>query len=311
MSRLLGFVGRTLIVAGLFILGFVAYQLWGTSLEEGRNQGDLTTSLARSADGGEVDIDAATVDVDGLTKALAKVDPATAPALPPPAEGEPVGVIEIPRIDLQRVIVDGVSKADLKKGPGHYPGTPLPGQAGNSGIAGHRTTYGAPFNRIDELLPGDKIAITTAQGRFEYTVIPAPGSDEAAYVVSPTDVSVLADKGDNRITLTACHPKYSAKQRIIVNAVLDTEPAATSPLSAATREAATKASSQFDEGLGGEQSALPTAVAFAAGALAVGLLAWFLGSRWKRWPVYLVATPLVLILVWCSYVYLDRYLPAI
>ena len=312
MSRLLGFVGRTLIVAGLFILGFVAYQLWGTSLEEGRNQDELTSSLARTATGRDgIDLDAATVDVDTLAGALAQVDPATAPAQATPAEGDPIGVIEIPRIDLQRVIVEGVAKPDLKKGPGHYPGTPLPGQAGNSGIAGHRTTYGAPFNRIDEILPGDEIIITTQQGRFVYTAIPGPDAGQAAYIVAPDDVSVLEDKGDNRITLTACHPKYSARQRIIVNAVLAAPPAATTPPSARSERAAQQASAQFDESLSGDPEALPRAIAFGAAALAVGLLAWFVGRRWRRWPAYLVATPVVLVLVWCCYVYLDRYLPAL
>jgi sortase A len=312
MSRLLGFVGRTLIVAGLFILGFAAYQLWGTGLEEGRNQDELTSSLARTArDRAGVAVNSATVDLDALARALSKVDPATAPASPPPAEGEPVGVIEIPRIDLQRVVVQGVAKADLKKGPGHYPGTPLPGQKGNSGIAGHRTTYGAPFNRIDEIRPGDKIIITTEQGRFTYTAITAPGSDQAWYVVSPEDVSVLEDKGDNRITLTACHPKYSAKQRIIVNAVLDAEPAPTSPADARSERAARQASAQFDESLTGDASSLPIALAFGVGALVVGILAWFVGSRWRRWPTYLLAAPVIAVLIWYCYVYLDRTLPAL
>ncbi len=313
MSRVLGFIGRTLIVAGLFILGFVGYQLWGTSIEEGRNQGDLTHSLAEHVDSKQTDVNPATVDVNGLAKALSRVDPATAPPSAEPADGQPVGIIEIPKIGLERVIVQGVSKADLKKGPGHYPGTPLPGQAGNSGIAGHRTTYGAPFNRIDELSPGDQVLITTPQGRFTYKVIPGPGSDQAPYVVKPTDVSVLLDKGDNRITLTACHPKYSAKQRIIVNAVLSSEPAAAAPVSTSASSSKPKVvqAAQLDEGLGGDTSALPVAIAFVAAALVVGLLAWFLGRRGHKWLLYALATPIVLALVWGSYVYLDRYLPSL
>jgi sortase A len=312
MSRVLGFIGRTLIVAGLFILGFVGYQLWGTGIEEGRNQGDLTHSLAEHVESKTTDVDPATADVGDVAAALGDVDPATAPATAEPADGQPVGIIQIPKIGLERVIVQGVSKADLKKGPGHYPGTPLPGQAGNSGIAGHRTTYGAPFNRIDELVPGDEVVITTQQGKFTYKVIPAPGSsDQAWYVVKPTDVSVLTDKGDNRITMTACHPKYSAKQRIIVNAVLSTEPAATAATPASTSKPKVVHAAQLDEGLGGDTSALPVAVAFGAGALLVGLLAWWLARRGHKWLFYGLATPLVLALVWGSYVYLDRYLPSL
>jgi sortase A len=313
LSKVLGFVGRTFIVAGLFILGFVAFQLWGTSIEEGRNQSELTDQLATSVRS-EADVSDSD-DAGELAKALAEAfedrDPATAPVTPAPAEGEPVGIIEIPKIGLERVIVQGVSKADLKKGPGHYPSTALPGQAGNAGIAGHRTTYGAPFNRIDELVPGDDIYVTTPQGRFLYKVITAPDSDAAPYIVKPTEVSVLEDKGDNRITLTACHPEYSARERIIVNAVLSEEPAPTSPPSEEVDEAIETSAAALDEGMSGDDSALLPAVLLAAAALAVGLLAWFVGTRWKRWPMWVLGTPAVLALVWCSYVYLDRYLPSL
>lgn len=311
MARILGFVGRFLIIGGLFILGFVGFQLWGTGLEEGRNQDELTSSLAEAVGAQDgVDVDPAS-DMTELAGALGTVDPATAAPLAPPPQGDPVGVIEIPRIDLQRVVVEGVTKADLKKGPGHYPGTPLPGQAGNSGIAGHRTTYGAPFNRIDEIRPGDEIILTTPQGRFVYEAVPAEGSDQAWYVVDPSDVSVLEDKGDNRITLTACHPKYSAKQRIIVNAVLSGPVAPTAPPTEASTAAAAAASASFDDSLTGESDALTPALAFGVAALCVGLLAWFVGSRWRRWPAWLLATPVILVLVWFCYVYLDRYLPAL
>jgi len=317
LSKALGFLGRTFIIVGLFILGFVAFQLWGTGFEESRNQSDLTSQLAEAVRSSpevkadvSVDADAGQL-ADSLGKALADQNPATAPATPAPAEGEPVGVIQIPKIGLERIIVQGVSKPDLKKGPGHYPGTPLPGQAGNSGIAGHRTTYGAPFNRIDELVPGDEITITTPQGKFLYKVIKAPDSDAAPYIVKPTDVSVLDDKGDNRITLTACHPEYSAKQRIVVNAVLSAPPAPTSPPSKAVTDAVASSSTALDEGMSGDSSALLPAIGFALAALAVGLGAWFLGKHWKRWPMWVIGTPAVLALVWCSYTYLDRYLPSL
>src|SRR3546814_9958345 len=90
----------------------------------------------------------------------------------------------------------------------------LPGPEGNAAIAGHRTTYGAPFNRIDELVPGDEIIVQTIQGEFRYTMT-------EQLIVSPSQVDVLDDKGDNRLTLAACHPKYSARERIIVVAQLD------------------------------------------------------------------------------------------
>jgi sortase A len=311
-SRVVGALGRLLVLAGLFILGFVAFQLWGTGVEEARGQDELAGTLARNADG---DADPSTVDLGALTEQLARVDPATAPATPPPPEGEPVGVIQIPAIGVERVVVEGVSKADLKKGPGHYPGTPLPGQAGNSGIAGHRTTYGAPFNRIDELVPGDQVVVTTPQGRFAYEVIEGPVPGQAWYAVTPSDVSVLDDKGDDRLTLTACHPKYSAQERIIVHARLMTPVAAAAPVEvveqASTPAEGEVAAEEFDQGLGGDAAALVPALAFGIAALAVGMLAWVVGRRWHRVPAYLLATPMVLILVWFCYVNLDRYLPAL
>jgi sortase A len=323
LGKFLGGMGRILIIAGLVVLGFVAYQLWGTGIETARGQDELTAGLAEglTAEGAEADAadagdgteDAATLDVSDVADRLADVDPATAPAMPAPPQGEPVGIIGIPKIGLQSVIVEGVSKEDLKKGPGHYPGTALPGQKGNAGIAGHRTTYGAPFNRIDELVPGDEIKVATAQGEFTYEVIPAPGqTSQAWYVVAPTQVEVLDEVGDNRITLTACHPKYSARERIIVHAVLAAPPAATpAVVSVQQPEAQPTVAADFDEGLEGDPDALPTALMFGAGAAALMVLAWVLARHMRRWFVYLVASPGVLVLIWFGYVHMDHYLPSL
>ncbi|HTN99750.1 MAG TPA: class E sortase [Microthrixaceae bacterium] len=320
-GRILSGLGRALIVAGLLVLGFVAYQLWGTSVEASRGQSDLRETLA--ADLGKTDV--ARVDLTDLMKEMAKPPEPTAdkpaPVIEPPAEGEPLGVISIPRIDLKRIVVSGVSRSDLKKGPGHYPGTPMPGQAGNAGIAGHRTTYGAPFNRIDELIPGDEITVATMQGEFTYVVIPAPGQTEQAwYTVKPSQVEVLDNMGDNRLTLTACHPKYSAKQRIIVQAVMKTPPAQTLVATTAAAGSVKPKSSentvsttaeQFDEGLSGDPSALTTALLFGLAAAVVAGLAWFLKRYTKPWAAWAVATPAILVLIWFGYVYLDRYLPTL
>lgn len=310
-------IGKALIAAGLLVLGFVAFQLWGTGVEASRSQSDLKGSLA--ADLGESDI--SRVNLTDLTKLLAKTTPETAPAIDAPPEGEPLGVISIPRIDLKQVIISGVSRADLKKGPGHYPGTPMPGQAGNSAIAGHRTTYGAPFNRIDELIPGDEIVVSTRQGEFTYVVIPAPGQTEQAwFTVKPKQVEVLANMGDNRLTLTACHPKYSAKERIIVQAVLKTPaaptlaastPTGTSKPKVTSEEKLSKTAAQFEDGLDGDESALVPALLFGLAAAVVAILA----AVFKRYTngvlVWVIATPAILVLVWFGYVYLDRYLPTL
>ena len=148
--------------------------------------------------------------------------------LPPITEGDPIARIEIPRIGVGKWVVAGVETGDLKKGPGHYPETPLPGQLGNSAIAGHRTTYGQPFFDVDKLDVGDEIVVTTLAGRFVYRVT---GQE----IVSPSEYQVIAttDPTVATLTLTSCHPKYTARERIIVYSELD--PTATSGvLSAAT-----------------------------------------------------------------------------
>ena len=145
-----------------------------------------------------------------------------------PDNGEAIARMIIPAIDVDEIVVAGVEVEDLRKGPGHYGTTPLPGQPGNAAIAGHRTTYGAPFGQIDELAPGDEIIIETLQGRFVYRVLPGgrgmAGRTPGHRIVAPTALEVLDDQGDNRLTLTSCHPKYSSKQRIIVHAELVGDP---------------------------------------------------------------------------------------
>jgi len=111
--------------------------------------------------------------------------------------------------------VEGTAESDLAKGPGHYIGTSMPGQAGNVAIAGHRTTYGAPFGNLDHLKAGDTILLTNTVGtQFTYIVTGTP------VAVSPQDVSVLNTLADNRLTLTTCNPRFSASQRLIAVALL-------------------------------------------------------------------------------------------
>ncbi|MDE0114997.1 MAG: sortase [bacterium] len=143
-----------------------------------------------------------------------------------PDWGSAVARIHIPSLEVSKTVVEGVRVSDLRKGPGHYPNTPLPGQAGNAAIAGHRTTYGAPFGQIDELVPGNQIFVETIQGRFVYQVV-AQGDGHGHLIVAPSAIEVLDQdfsEHPNRLTLTACHPKGSARQRIIVVAELVGEP---------------------------------------------------------------------------------------
>ena len=127
--------------------------------------------------------------------------------------GDAVGRIEIARIGASFTVVQGTDGASLEKGPGHYPGTALPGMDQTVAVAGHRTTFLAPFKHIDQLTAGDPIIVTMPYGRFTYRVT-------GRQIVAPTDVGVTHNVGYDRLVLSACNPLYSAAQRIIVFARL-------------------------------------------------------------------------------------------
>src|SRR5215203_5299776 len=128
-------------------------------------------------------------------------------------EGHAIGRIKIDRIGLSIVVVQGTDTSSLQKGPGHYRNTPIPGQPGTVAIAGHRTTYLAPFRHIDDIQDGDEIRIEMPYAAFTYTV-------EKHEVVDPGDVGIIEPIGYDRLVLTACHPPYSAAERYAVFAKL-------------------------------------------------------------------------------------------
>jgi sortase A len=127
--------------------------------------------------------------------------------------GDAIGRIEIPRIGAGYTIVQGTDESSLQKGPGHYPATAFPGLGRTVAIAGHRTTYLAPFRRVDALRPGDRIIVRMPYGRFTYVV-------QFRRIVLPTALWVTRDVGYERLVLSACNPLYSAAQRIIIFARL-------------------------------------------------------------------------------------------
>jgi sortase A len=141
--------------------------------------------------------------------------------------GSAVGRITIPSIGARFVLVDGTGAPDLRKGPGLYPQTPFPGVPGTTAIAGHRTTYLAPFRHVDRLRRGDAIVVTMPYARFTYRV-------EGTRIVTPDSMQeVIHRTGYTRLALTACNPLYSAAQRLVVFARLQT----TQPLGSAARAA--------------------------------------------------------------------------
>ena len=126
--------------------------------------------------------------------------------------GDSLTRIKIPALSLDTVVVEGITPSALRAGAGHYPQTPLPCEGGNVSIAGHRTTYGRPFGNVDQLKPGDTIELTTPIGGCVYEVSRAP------FVVAPSELSVIDPTPERSLTLTTCHPKGSAAQRLIIRA---------------------------------------------------------------------------------------------
>lgn len=303
-------LGRVLTGAGILALLYVAYTLWGTGIRTRQAQERLERQfqerLAETVP--STTVPSPTTGTSRPAPATTAPSPAARPRPEPPAPGEPAARLEVPGIGIDVYVVEGVSDADLRKGPGHYPGTPLPGEAGNAAIAGHRTTYGAPFGRVDELQPDDEIIVTTAQGRHRYVVTDPPHE-----IVTPDRVDVLDDKGDNRLTLTACHPKYSAAERIIVSARLQDDPLVTAraaparPAAGADRDAIPARS--LDAGVAGEESpepALRPTLLYGLLGAAVCAAAWALGRAWRKVPAYALAAPVFLVVLFYFFENVER-----
>ena len=232
-----------------------------------------------------------------------------------------MAIIRIPRIGVEKAVVEGVGVPDLKKGPGHYPTTPLPGQPGNAAIAGHRTTYGAPFYHLDELGNGDRIEVTTRQGEFTYEV-----TDKR--VVKPSQSEVLDPTTDNRLTLTTCNPRFSASQRLVVVSKLVDNPA---PAPVATTTPDTSAGSggsgagnggatggatgarpglAGEAGLSGESASKLPAILWGLLAALVWVVTWLLSKRWGRLAAYAMGTPVFLVVLFIFFENFAGLLPA-
>ena len=309
--------GAVVGAAGLVVLLFTAYQLWGTGVVQARAQARLRAELdahlpagirraaARAAaaasrhprsEGYE---GPRPTSAEGANDAPGRVappvvappvvaPPVVAPPAVPPAPGAPIGTIDIPSIGLDEVVVQGVAATDLAMGPGHYPGTPLPGEEGNVAIAGHRTTYRHPFYDLTAVLPGDPIVLTTPQGAFTYRVV-------GASVVTPTDAAVLAATGSPTLTLTTCNPRYSAATRLVLRAVLVRSVLASAAVEPPSRRPAPSPLPQPGPGAPvalGASTGVPASVSAAAwgcGAVAAPIAGLLLARRRQRWARRAVA----------------------
>jgi sortase A len=215
-----------MVSVGALLVAFFVYQLFVTNLLTARSQHAAQTDLAQYLQTASPQVsiadtipittpatDGSTTTTVGGATTTTTVTEAVHYVEPTPDQGTPFGRIEIPVIGLDKVIFEGVDVSTLKKGPGHMPWTPLPGQPGNAVISGHRTTYGAPFFNLDQIGVGDDITVETALGTHVYEV-------RRIVIVKPTDVWVTDSMPGAWLTLTTCNPKYSARQRLIVQAEL-------------------------------------------------------------------------------------------
>ncbi len=211
-----GVLGELLITLGVLLALFVAWQLWWTDVEGERAQAAAVASLAW---------DVEPLPVAEPAEAAPTPHREPAPVLDPPAHATTFATMVVPRWGSGVLpISQGTSKHDVLDalGVGHYEGTAMPGGVGNFALAGHRTTYGKPFNRVEEIQLDDPVVIRTEDTWYVYRVT-------STEVVLPTDVQVIAPVPDDPdatptealLTMTTCHPMYSARERYVVHGVLD------------------------------------------------------------------------------------------
>ncbi|HEV7195051.1 MAG TPA: class E sortase [Pedococcus sp.] len=215
-------LGELLVTVGVVLLLFVVYELWVTDLLNAQAQSKLDQSLHHQ------------------WSSSAPLAPGTTDH-GPFAVGQAFAILHIPRLgaDYHRVIVEGTDQDQLAQGPGHYLGTAFPGEKGNVSLAGHRVGRGSPFLELDKLRPGDPIVIETRTSWFVYRVLGDAasgnfGTDASGIpgqqIVLPTNLSVISPTPDapasaapsgSYLTLTTCHPRFSARQRLVIHAKLE------------------------------------------------------------------------------------------
>lgn len=255
-----------LTIFGLVVAGFVVYLVGISSLEYGRAQRTLNTAFHRDLNFGNAWIGG---------------------SIP---EGAPVAQLAIARIGAREIVVEGSKGATLRRGPGHVRASPLPGQAGNSVIAGRRVTYGGPFRHLDRLKRGDLIVTTTGQGRSIYRV-------QQVREIDRREPDAVDDFGDNRLTLISSAPAFQASRRLVVTATLTTTPRQAPAARPTDIQAA-------ELGLNRDGSTSYALLLWAQALLVASLVTAWLRRRWRRWPTYLVALPvlaLLLLLVFDSF----------
>lgn len=195
------------------MFGYLGWQLFVTDFINAGVQAQAATDLESDLVEASFDLEVETFEPEELAEDPSLVEEFSDPVPhfreTVPETGEAFAFIRIPKIGVDQVLFEGVDRRTLTRGPGHMETSPLPGQPGNAVISGHRTTYGRPFFDFDLLKAGDLIEVETAIGTTVYQI-------RETHIVAPTDIWVTNDRPGGWLTITTCHPKFSARQRLVV-----------------------------------------------------------------------------------------------
>jgi sortase A len=265
-------IGVAVTLLGLLVLGFVAYLYWLSGLQEARAQTGMYANLRAE-----------------LAAGLAPLGSASSGPIPP---GSPVAILNISAIGVQnQVVVEGTTPENLTLGPGHLRSSALPGETGIAVLYGKRVTFGGPFAKIPELLPGEEIQVTTGQGTSTYVV----------KVVGDSRFRILIDPAPNQLILLTADSAFAPSHYVEVEATLTSTPRA--------NPGGRPAISPAEVALANDPTALIQCLAWAMALALVSVGGTYLFVRWSKWPAYLVTIPIAIAVTWNFYESLAALLP--
>lgn len=271
-------LARALTIMGLACLSVAVFQTWIGNVSERREQrtlrGAFQQILSTGAGLGR--------DADGNQRAI--------------EAGSAVALLEIPKIGVRKIVVEGSGANELKRGPGLLPSSPLPGQPGHTIIVGRRTTYGSPFKKLDTLTPQDDVKVTTPYGQFAYKI-------RGVETVSPGKATKLEPTEGSLLSLLTSDAPHIGGSALMVTAVLDGDP---STFADPPRKSAGEPGSVT---FAGNAGAGPGAAALGVLLLSALVGADSLYRRWRRWPTYLLTTPVIIALLLAFMENLSSLLP--
>jgi sortase A len=265
-------IGIAVTLLGLLVLGFVAYLYWLSGLQEARAQTGMYANLRAE-----------------LAAGLAPLGSASSGPIPP---GSPVAILNISAIGVHnQVVVEGTAPENLTLGPGHLRSSALPGETGIAVLYGKRVTFGGPFAKIPELLPGEEIQVTTGQGTSTYVV----------KVVGDSRYRILIDPAPNQLILLTADSAFAPSHYVEVEATLTSTPRA--------NPGGRPAISPAEVALANDPTALIQCLAWAMALALVSVGGTYLFVRWSKWPAYLVTIPIAIAVTWNFYESLAALLP--